>query len=95
MARDDRQSSTTRRNGGSRRNPARLLVDPIACSGVGLCSHLVPDLIELDRWGFPRVTTPTVDSQAERDARRAVAACPRRALHLIHRAPASEISSSQ
>ena len=30
-----------------------LRVDPIRCDGVGSCAHLAPDLITIDRWGFP------------------------------------------
>ena len=33
----------------------RLRVDPIACDGVGICTHLAPDLVGVDSWGFPIV----------------------------------------
>jgi ferredoxin len=32
---------------------ARLLVDPVACTGHGLCAELLPELIVLDAWGYP------------------------------------------
>ena len=32
---------------------ARLMVDPIACDGRGICAELLPGLITLDDWGFP------------------------------------------
>lgn len=58
----------------------RLRVDPIACDGIGLCAHLAPDVVELDRWGYPVVATgPMTDAEAG-SARRAARACPRRAL---------------
>ena len=30
-----------------------LRVDPIACDGHGNCHELLPELIGLDRWGYP------------------------------------------
>jgi hypothetical protein len=33
--------------------PAWLRVNPIACSGHGLCAELLPELISLDEWGYP------------------------------------------
>lgn len=59
----------------------RLRVDPVACDGVGLCAHLAPDVVDLDRWGFPVVGQPGSAEDLE-EARRAVRACPRRALWL-------------
>jgi ferredoxin len=61
----------------------RLVVDPVACDGIGMCARLAPDLVELDMWGFPIVATePLVRGEAEQ-ARRAAAGCPRRALLLV------------
>jgi ferredoxin len=34
----------------------RLRVNPINCSGHGLCAELVPELVRLDEWGYPLVT---------------------------------------
>jgi ferredoxin len=31
----------------------RLRVNPIACSGHGLCAELLPEMITLDEWGYP------------------------------------------
>ena len=59
---------------------ARLVVDPIGCDGVGLCAHVAPDVVELDPWGYPVVPAGPVADQ--RQARRAVLACPKRALRL-------------
>ena len=30
----------------------------MACDGVGVCAHLAPDLVELDRWGYPMIPAP-------------------------------------
>jgi len=32
---------------------SKLRVNPIACSGHGLCAELLPELISLDEWGYP------------------------------------------
>ena len=31
----------------------RLRVNPIACTGHGVCAELLPELIKLDPWGYP------------------------------------------
>ena len=31
----------------------RLRVDPIACTGHGICAELLPEVIRLDDWGYP------------------------------------------
>lgn len=66
---------------------ARLRVDMVACDGIGQCALVAPTLVGLDRWGYPVLRTdaegrgdgsgPDPDEAA---ARRAVRACPRRAL---------------
>lgn len=58
----------------------QLRVDPIACEAVGLCAHLAPGVVDLDRWGYP-VIGPVTPADREA-ARRAVRACPRQALWL-------------
>ena len=60
----------------------RLLVDWIACDGYGLCSDLVPDLIDLDEWRYPVIGPDPVPSGMLDDAQRAVDCCPVRALRL-------------
>lgn len=62
---------------------ARLRVNPIACTGHGMCAELLPELIRLDPWGYPLVADDTVPRHLEVHARRAVAACPTLAL-LFH-----------
>lgn len=58
----------------------RLVVDPVACDGIGICAHLAPGLVELDRWGFPITTQTPLDSADLREAKAAVSGCPRRAM---------------
>ncbi len=60
----------------------QLRVDPIACSGHGLCAELLPELITLDEWGYPLVDNRGVPDQLARQARRAVTDCPALALLL-------------
>jgi ferredoxin len=60
----------------------QLRVDPIACSGHGACAELLPELIELDEWGYPILDPRPVPPGLERQARRAVSGCPELALRL-------------
>jgi ferredoxin len=59
-----------------------LRVNPIACDGHGLCAELLPELIELDEWGYPILDGERVPKELLPHARRAVAACPTLALAL-------------
>jgi ferredoxin len=59
-----------------------LRVNPIACEGHGACAELLPELITLDEWGYPIIDDRPVPPALERDARAAVAACPKLALKL-------------
>ncbi len=58
---------------------SRLVVNPVACDGVGLCAHLAPDEITLDSWGYPIVRGP-VSGAGLRAAQKAARACPKAAL---------------
>jgi ferredoxin len=63
----------------------RLRVDPVACDGVGLCAHLAPGVIRLDRWGYPIIVPEHRDHVGPDHvpaARAAMAGCPHGALHL-------------
>ena len=60
----------------------QLRVDPVTCDGIGLCAHLAPRLIELDRWGYPVIAAGALTTREVGEARAAVRACPRRALWL-------------
>jgi ferredoxin len=64
------------------RTPVRLVVDRIRCDGYGMCAELLPELIELDDWGYPVLRPGTVPADLEALARRAVAVCPVLALGL-------------
>lgn len=73
---------------------ARLRVDMVACDGIGQCALVAPELVGLDRWGYPVVRDDAGsgggggrgpgagDRRDDAAARRAVRACPRRALWL-------------
>jgi ferredoxin len=59
-----------------------LIVNPIACAGHGVCAELVPELIELDEWGYPVIDPGEVPATLERQVKKAVASCPALALKL-------------
>jgi methionine sulfoxide reductase heme-binding subunit len=82
-----RPSGLTRRPLG-RPGPAgltalRLGVDPIACTAHGLCAELLPELVALDRWGYPALADQPVPANLGGRARRAVTDCPALALRLV------------
>ncbi len=60
----------------------RLIVDPIACEAHGLCAELLPEVVELDDWGYPVIADGELPRSLEGFARRAVSACPTLALRL-------------
>jgi ferredoxin len=60
----------------------QLRINPVACTGHGLCSELLPELIMLDEWGYPLIPDPRVPLRLRRAARRAVTGCPALALAL-------------
>jgi ferredoxin len=59
----------------------RLEVDRIACDGFGMCAELLPEIIELDDWGYPIVHT-LLPKKLLPMARRAVDVCPVLALRI-------------
>jgi ferredoxin len=59
-----------------------LRVDPIACRAHGMCAELLPELIDLDEWGYPIIAPAPVTGLLRSDAAEAVAACPTLALRL-------------
>ena len=59
-----------------------LRVDPIMCHAHGLCAELLPELVELDEWGYPLLDPDEVPPGLEAAAKRAAAACPTLALKL-------------
>lgn len=66
---------------------SELNVNPIECRAHGLCAELVPELVELDEWGYPLIRRGPVPAGLTREARAAVAACPTLALRLDPRQP--------
>ena len=60
-----------------------LKVNPIQCTGHGVCAELLPELISLDEWGYPIVDPRPIPLALDKQARRAVAACPVLALKLV------------
>lgn len=63
------------------RGETRLEIDRILCDGYGLCAELLPELIELDDWGYPIVHS-LVPPKLIAVARRAVDVCPVLAMRL-------------
>jgi ferredoxin len=57
-----------------------LRVNPIACDGYGACAELLPEIIELDPWGYPILLSASVPPGLVDHAKRAAAACPTLAL---------------
>jgi ferredoxin len=53
-----------------------IVIDRIRCDGSGLCAELLPELIDLDDWGYPIVAAGPVPGGLLDHARRAVAVCP-------------------
>ncbi len=65
------------------RHARRLIVNPIACDAHGICAELLPEMIQLDDWGYPIISAEPIPPELERHARRAEAACPTLALQTI------------
>jgi ferredoxin len=61
----------------------RLVIEPIACTGHGVCAELFPEWVELDEWGFPIIDLGPVPEHLLGHARRAVGGCPKLALWLL------------
>ncbi len=59
-----------------------IAIDRIRCDGFGMCAELLPELIELDEWGYPIIAAGGVPDELIEHARRAVAVCPVLALRL-------------
>ncbi len=66
----------------------RVRIDPIACTGHGLCAELLPERIELDEWGYPIVDGEPLPPALLARARAAADACPKLALRLRADQPA-------
>ena len=64
-----------------------LRINPIACTGHGLCAELLPEIIELDPWGYPILLSATVPGSLVPHAKRAAATCPTLAVLLDRTGP--------
>jgi ferredoxin len=60
-----------------------VAVNPIACTGHGICAELLPERITLDEWGYPIVDAEPLPAALLKEARRAAAACPTLAILLV------------
>jgi ferredoxin len=67
------------------RRTTHLRVNPIRCDAYGHCAELLPELIELDEWGYPIIADGPVPAGLQREERRVVSLCPRLALVLEQR----------
>jgi len=61
----------------------RLVIDPIACDGAGVCAELLPEMVTLDPWGFPIVNGDLIPDGLLELARRTESSCPRLAITLL------------
>ena len=64
------------------KGPHRFQVDPIGCTGHGLCAELMPEFFSLDDWGYPIIKDAPVPEKLMNLARRTVNACPVLALRI-------------
>ncbi|HEY5112027.1 MAG TPA: ferredoxin [Acidimicrobiales bacterium] len=61
-----------------------IVVDGSRCDGHGICALVMPERISLDAWGYADVDgDPIEDRRTLARAKRAVNACPVRALALV------------
>jgi ferredoxin len=60
-----------------------LVLDRVACDGRGVCAEMLPERIELDRWGYPLIDGTEIVPALVEHAVRAVRSCPKQALHLV------------
>jgi ferredoxin len=55
-----------------------------------MCAHLAPALVRADSWGYPIVVRDPMTAREKRQANKAVAGCPRKALLLAAPLPVRE-----
>lgn len=60
----------------------RLVIDWTRCTGHGMCAELLPEIVEMDEWGYPVVAEGPVPPALERHATAARTACPALAVRL-------------
>jgi ferredoxin len=61
----------------------RLAVDWPSCSGQGVCAEILPEIVQLDEWGYPLIAAGPVPASLRRYAQLAVKSCPTLALRLV------------
>jgi ferredoxin len=59
-----------------------LEVDSIGCRAHGICADVLPELIELDEWGYPILHRGAIPPHLLVEAKRAAEACPALALRV-------------
>ena len=52
----------------------RLAINSAACDGLGMCAHQAPDVIQLDPWGYPIVSSDELEGAEADQASRAIRA---------------------
>ena len=57
-----------------------LRVNPITCTGHGMCAELLPELIRLDPWGYPILSSTRCPAPLAGSRQAGGAACPTLAL---------------
>ena len=63
--------------------PARIVIDWTRCDAHGLCAELLPEVVELDDWGYPNLTDRGyIADDLHEHALHAVSVCPQMALLL-------------
>ena len=72
-----------------------IRVDRIRCDGYGMCAEMLPELIDLDDWGYPIIDPEPIPRSLRRHARRAVTACPVLALRLAAAEPPAAQEAGQ
>jgi ferredoxin len=60
-----------------------LRINWLLCDGYGLCSDLLPQIIDLDDWNFPIIRPGEVPAELAHNAQRAVDCCPMKALSYV------------
>jgi ferredoxin len=60
----------------------RVTVDPKACEANGVCAGIAPEVFDLDDEDVLEIVLPEPPPELHERVRRAVDACPKRALYL-------------
>lgn len=60
----------------------RVVIDPVACEANGVCTRILPQVLELDDDDVLHLRIATVPTHLEERARQAVRDCPRQALRV-------------